>query len=77
MTLCDMRANRVRSLNVCCWLCHHGAILSADPWPDYVPVGRSIRAWCATWCDIIGAHGVVRTAHREKAFALRRGIGGQ
>jgi hypothetical protein len=27
-----MRANGVRSLDVCCWLCHHRAILSADPW---------------------------------------------
>jgi hypothetical protein len=51
--------------------------LERGPAPDYVPVGRSIRAWCATWCDIIGAHGVVRTAHGEKAFAVRRGIGGQ
>ena len=33
-----MRANGVRSLAVSCWLCHHRAILSADPWPDHVPV---------------------------------------
>jgi hypothetical protein len=38
MTLGNMRANGVRSLDVCCWLCHHRAILSADPWPDHVPV---------------------------------------
>jgi hypothetical protein len=36
MTLGNMRANGVRSLDVCCWLCHHRAILSADPWPDHV-----------------------------------------
>jgi hypothetical protein len=30
MTLGNMRANGVRSLDVCCWLCHHRAILSAE-----------------------------------------------
>jgi hypothetical protein len=38
MTLGNMRANDVRSLDVSCWQCHHRAILSADPWPDHVPV---------------------------------------
>jgi hypothetical protein len=38
MTLGNMRADGVRSLEVCCWQCHHRAILSADPWPDHVPV---------------------------------------
>jgi hypothetical protein len=38
MTLGNMRANGVRSLDVCCWQCHHRAFLSADPWPDHVPV---------------------------------------
>jgi hypothetical protein len=38
MTLGNMRANGVRSLDVSCSLCHHRAILSADPWPDHVPV---------------------------------------
>jgi hypothetical protein len=38
MTLGNMRANGVRSLDVCCWICHHRAIMSADPWPDDVPV---------------------------------------
>jgi hypothetical protein len=33
-----MRANGVRSLDVSCWQCHHRATLSADPWPDHVPV---------------------------------------
>jgi hypothetical protein len=27
MTLGNMRADGVRSLDVCCWLCHHRAIL--------------------------------------------------
>jgi hypothetical protein len=38
MTLCDMRANGVRPLDVSCRQCHHRAILSADSWPDHVPV---------------------------------------
>ena len=38
MTLGNMRANGVRSLDVSCWLCHHRAILSAEPWPDHVSV---------------------------------------
>jgi hypothetical protein len=38
MTLGNMRANGVRALDVSCWQCHHRTILSADPWPDYVPV---------------------------------------
>jgi hypothetical protein len=38
MTLGNMRANGVRSLDVSCWRCHHRAILSADPWSDDVPV---------------------------------------
>jgi hypothetical protein len=33
-----MRANGVRSLDVSCWLGHRRTILSADPWPDHMPV---------------------------------------
>jgi hypothetical protein len=29
---------RQRRAVVSCWRCHHRAILSADPWPDHVPV---------------------------------------
>jgi hypothetical protein len=36
--IANMRTNGVRSLDVCGWLCHHRAILSADPWLDHVPV---------------------------------------
>jgi hypothetical protein len=45
MTLGNMRANGVRSLDVSCWQCHHRAILSADPWPDEVsvPIGADAR----------------------------------
>jgi hypothetical protein len=35
MTLGNMRTNGVRLLDVPCSLCHHRAILSADPWPDH------------------------------------------
>jgi len=38
MPLGNMRANGVRSLAVSCRQCHHRAILSADPWPDHMPV---------------------------------------
>jgi hypothetical protein len=38
MTLGNMRANGVRSLDVSCWQCHHRAIMSAVPCPDDVPV---------------------------------------
>jgi hypothetical protein len=44
MTLGNMRANGVRSLDVCCWVCHHRTILSADPWSDDVPVPTFGRA---------------------------------
>jgi hypothetical protein len=38
MTLGNMRANGVWSLDVSCWQCHHRRIMSADQWPDHVPV---------------------------------------
>jgi hypothetical protein len=47
--------NGVRSLDVCCWLCHHWAILSADPWPDHVPVPAFGPRMVCTRCGIIGA----------------------
>jgi hypothetical protein len=55
MTLGNMRANGVRSLDVCCWVCHHRTILSADPWSDDVPVlSFGARMVCMN-CGIIGA----------------------
>jgi hypothetical protein len=51
----NMRANGVRSLDVCCWQCHHRAILSADPWPDHVPVPTFGPRMVCTRCGIIGA----------------------
>jgi hypothetical protein len=38
MTLGNMCADGARSLAVSCWICHHYAVLSADRWPDHVPV---------------------------------------
>jgi hypothetical protein len=55
MTLANMRANGVRSLDVSCWQCHHRAILSADPWSDDVPVRTSGPRMVCTNCGIIGA----------------------
>jgi hypothetical protein len=55
MTLGNLRTNGVRSLDVCCWLCHHRAILSADPWPDHVPVPTFGPRMVCTRCGIIGA----------------------
>jgi hypothetical protein len=55
MTLGNMRANGVRSLDVCCWLCHHRAILNADPWPDHVPVPKFGPRMVCTRCGIIDA----------------------
>jgi hypothetical protein len=55
MTLGNMRANGVRSLAVSCHLCHHRAILSADTWPDHVPVPAFGPRMMCTRCGIIGA----------------------
>src|ERR1700682_5975836 len=55
MTLGNMRANGVRSLDVSCWQCHHRAILTADPWPDHVPVPTFGPRMVCTKCGIIGA----------------------
>jgi hypothetical protein len=35
MTLGNMRANGVRSLDVCCWQCHHRGIIGADARPNW------------------------------------------
>ena len=46
MTLGNMRANGVRSLDVSCWQCHHRAILSAGGRMRY-RCRRSDRGWYA------------------------------
>jgi hypothetical protein len=55
MTLGNMRANGVRSLDVSCWLFHHPAILSAEQWPDSVPVPTFGPRMVCMRCWIIGA----------------------
>jgi hypothetical protein len=56
MTLGNMRANGVRSLDVSCWQCHHHrATLSAEPWPDEVPIPAFRLRMVCTQCGIIGA----------------------
>jgi hypothetical protein len=55
MTLANMRANGVRSLDVCCWVCCHRAIISAAPWTDDVPVPTFGPRMVCTNCGIIGA----------------------
>jgi hypothetical protein len=53
MTLGNMRADGVRSLAVSCHLCHHAAVLSADPWPDDVPVPSFVARLVCTRCGIV------------------------
>ena len=67
MTLGNMRANGVRSLDVSCWRCHHRAILSAERWPDSVPVPTFGPRMVCTKCGIIGAD--ARPNWREKTSA--------
>jgi hypothetical protein len=55
MTLGNMRANGVRSLDVSCWQCHHRTFMSADPWPDHMPVPSFGPRMVCTRCGIIGA----------------------
>jgi hypothetical protein len=55
MTLCNMRENGVRSLFVSCWQCHHQVVLSADNWPDDIPVPAFGLRMVCTRCGIIGA----------------------
>jgi hypothetical protein len=55
MTLANMRAQGVRSLSVSCWLCHHGAVLIADRWPNYLPLPSFGPRMVCTGCGIVGA----------------------
>jgi hypothetical protein len=55
MTLGNMRALGVRSIAVTCDLCHHQATVSADPWPDDVPVPAFGPRMVCTGCGIVGA----------------------
>ena len=76
----DIPANGVRSLAVSCWQCHHRAILSADSWPDNIPVPSFGPCMVCTRCGIVGAdarpnwreqparRSGAGTRHREKAM---------
>jgi hypothetical protein len=55
MTLGNMRSQGVRSLSGSCWLCHHGAVLLVDRWPDDVPVPAFGPRMACTSCGIVGA----------------------
>jgi len=55
MTLGNMRENGVRSLSIMCSVCHREAVMSADPWPDNVPVSAFGRRMVCTRCGMIGA----------------------
>jgi hypothetical protein len=65
MTLGNMRGLGVRSLAASCELCHHAAVLSAEPWPDDVPVPTFGPRLVCTRCGIIGAD--ARPNWREQA----------
>jgi hypothetical protein len=71
MTLGNMRANGVRSLDVCCGVCHHRTILSADPWPDNVPVPTFGLRMVCTNCGIIAPAGAAAAREPEwRAMAV-------
>ena len=55
MTLGNMRHNGVGTLAVACRLCHHEAVLGAEPWPDDVTVPTFGPRMVCTRCGIIGA----------------------
>ena len=55
ITLANMRAEGVGSLSVSSWLCHHGAVLTADRWRDEVPLPSFGPRMVCSSCGIIGA----------------------
>jgi len=69
----QQRANGVRSLDVCCWQCHHRAILSADPWPDHVPVPAFGPRMVCTRCGIVCQPGDT-AVHDSATIACHRRV---
>jgi hypothetical protein len=65
MTLANMRVQGVRSLSVTCWLCHHGAVQTADRWRDEVPLPSLGPRMVCTGCGNVGAD--VRPNWAERA----------
>ena len=55
MTHGNIRAQSVRSISVSCWLCHHGAVLPVDRWPDATLVPSFGPRMICTGCGIVGA----------------------
>lgn len=55
MTLGNMRANGVRSLDVSCSTCHHRAVLPVDDYPDATPVPSFGPRVACSKCGAIGA----------------------
>jgi hypothetical protein len=76
MTLGNMRANGVRSLDVSCWQCHHRAILSADPWLDHVPVPTFGPRMVCTRCGILGADARPNCQEQPQRESLRQAAPG-
>jgi hypothetical protein len=55
VTLGNMRRLGVRSITVTCQVCYHEATVSAEPWPDDVPVPTFGPRMVCTNCGIVGA----------------------
>jgi hypothetical protein len=55
MDLANMRAQGVRSLSVCCELCHHEAVMNVDAFDDAVPVPAFGPRMVCTSGGIIGS----------------------
>jgi hypothetical protein len=55
MTLGNKRQLGVRSTAAACPVCRHEATISAEPWPDEIPVPAFGPRMFCTRCGIIGA----------------------
>ena len=64
MTLANMRANGVRSLQIRCNLVHHQAVLNVDRFGGGVTMPASERM-VFTRCGVIGAGAIPGSYHSE------------